>query len=367
MVLKRHIMKRIKGYVAVLIALFCLATVIRADELKVQDFYEDTGDLSGSFVPNQRKDMNGEVCALVKVVLPLEGAAFEGNVVGDVEFKAGEYWVYMTPGTKMLRIKHKTAYPTMIEFRDYGIPALESKTTYFLNISTPEIRTADVLFKVSPKESRLMVDNKEYALHNGSATIPLTIGEHTYLAIASGYDIETQTVVVNPSSTNKVIIELEAKEQNVATPQMAQPQVSSESVPEYSFGNDRNIKWTIRIDNSNPNQPLIKATAKIAKGYRLYAQDQPDYFQPLTFTLLYNNNPYEIEPIGDFVADKAYYNEFDDIFDVPVHYFVDTVTFTQRLRMLSPDWSIGVGIKGEVEDDRGNYKFDDFHEFHISN
>ena len=61
-------------------------------------------DLSAS--QYERKDLAGQACGLVKVQLAEEGAKFEGNVFGNVEYKTGEYWVYMTQGAYMLRIKH---------------------------------------------------------------------------------------------------------------------------------------------------------------------------------------------------------------------------------------------------------------------
>ena len=41
-------------------------------------------DLSAS--TNLRKDNNGEACALIKVMFPKAGAAFEGNLVGENVF-----------------------------------------------------------------------------------------------------------------------------------------------------------------------------------------------------------------------------------------------------------------------------------------
>lgn len=50
------------------------------------------------------KDLNGNVCSLIKIQLPVEGCAFEGNVV-RTSFKTSEYWVYVSPGTKSLLVK----------------------------------------------------------------------------------------------------------------------------------------------------------------------------------------------------------------------------------------------------------------------
>ena len=42
-----------------------------------------------------RKDNNGAPSGLVRVQLKEPDAQFSGNVLGNVEYKNGEYWVYM--------------------------------------------------------------------------------------------------------------------------------------------------------------------------------------------------------------------------------------------------------------------------------
>ena len=88
----------------------------------------------------ERRDLNGQPCALVKVILLLPDIGFEGNIVGNSDFKKGEYWVYLTGGTKKIKLKHASIPPMMIEFADFGIPAVESKSTYELVI---EVETDD--------------------------------------------------------------------------------------------------------------------------------------------------------------------------------------------------------------------------------
>lgn len=82
-----------------------------------------------------RLDLNERKCALVKLILLMPDIAVEGNVIGDCEFKKGEYWVYLTHGTKQMRIKHGNYLPAMIVFKDLGIPAVESACTYELIVS----------------------------------------------------------------------------------------------------------------------------------------------------------------------------------------------------------------------------------------
>ena len=58
-----------------------------AQELTVKSMAAAPMDLSAS--QYERKDFNGQACGLVKVQLAAAGAQFEGNVIGQVEYKTG--------------------------------------------------------------------------------------------------------------------------------------------------------------------------------------------------------------------------------------------------------------------------------------
>ena len=104
-------------------------------EVKVRSFYERTEDLSAR--TNRRFDLNDKACALVKVMCPTEGATFEGNVVGDTEFRTSEYWVYLAQGTKRMRV-HLPGQPTLqVEFSDFGVESVNSSVTYILEFKFP--------------------------------------------------------------------------------------------------------------------------------------------------------------------------------------------------------------------------------------
>ena len=104
-------------------------------EVTVRSFHELTNDLSAR--TNRRFDLNDEACALIKVMFPTEGASFEGNVVGDSEFRTSEYWVYLAQGTKRLRL-HLPGQPTiLVEFANFGVERVQSNVTYILEFKFP--------------------------------------------------------------------------------------------------------------------------------------------------------------------------------------------------------------------------------------
>ncbi len=84
-------------------------------------------------------DLNGEACALVKVVASADFAFSSPLGVVKRENKTGEVWLYLPKGSKLLTIKH----PQWGVMRDYRFSKpLESHVTYEMNLATPEVRLA---------------------------------------------------------------------------------------------------------------------------------------------------------------------------------------------------------------------------------
>lgn len=111
-----------------------LTLAVHAQELTIEGM-QVTNDLSASqFI---HLDLNKDTCGLVKVRLAETGASFEGNVIKPVEYKNGEYWVYMTKGSKELHIKHPKYVPVEVHFADFNIPRIKSSTTYKLTLLKP--------------------------------------------------------------------------------------------------------------------------------------------------------------------------------------------------------------------------------------
>lgn len=94
-------MKNLLRLVMVVIAQ-SLTITSYGQEIKVKSFSLQMEPMT---VPMQRKDNNGDVCALVKVIIPTAQASFEGSLIGNCEFKTSEYWCYLSPGSKNVEDK----------------------------------------------------------------------------------------------------------------------------------------------------------------------------------------------------------------------------------------------------------------------
>ena len=131
-------MKRI----LLLLPLLLCSLISQAQELKVKSFAQAAMDLSAS--THERKDLNGNACALVKVQLAREGATFKGNVMDDVAYKVSEYWVYMARGSRDMSITVPGFLPLEVNFAELSggsVARLEGKTTYILTIALPSSAT----------------------------------------------------------------------------------------------------------------------------------------------------------------------------------------------------------------------------------
>ena len=214
LLLKRYTYKAVIKYLLVIIAGVAVAGAGYAQTLSVESMTMEPMDLSASLYP--RVDRNGVKCALVKVQIPLEGMAFEGNVMGDVENKAGEYWVYLTAGTKFFNIKHRSVRPLMLSFADYKLGPLQAKTTYVLRLSAPASAatatpTQKVTFRLTPPQAILIIDDVEREVVGGTARVTLTHGNHRCSVSYPGYKAISEQIVVN-SGLTKRIYELDPKD-----------------------------------------------------------------------------------------------------------------------------------------------------------
>lgn len=183
--------------------------IVHAQKLTVEGMMS-TNDMSASLY--RKTDINGKPCALVKVQLATLGATFEGNVIAPVEYKTGEYWVYMTEGSRELHIKHPSFLPLEVHFADYDFKrGLQSLQTYKLVLVMPTgVQIVDDGFRylqlsVEPATASVYIDDKPQQLTNGAANIMLMRGTYTYRVEALGYQTESGIVEIGDQKLQKKI------------------------------------------------------------------------------------------------------------------------------------------------------------------
>lgn len=145
-------------------------------EIAVKSFAELPQDLAAR--TQEKQDANGNACALVKVVMPVQDVTFEGWVV-DQQYTPGEYWVYMPEGTSKVKIKHKDLMPLTYEFSE----KLMSKTTYQLVLEVNEVQKHFAFFQIKSnvKDCVLYIDNNRYEAKSGKVEVRLPNGTYDYV------------------------------------------------------------------------------------------------------------------------------------------------------------------------------------------
>ena len=191
-----------KWYLTIILSSLCLIG-IHAQKLNVESFIVKTNDITARTQP--RQDINGNDCALIKVQLAASGAEFGGNVVGNVSYNKSEYLVYMSEGSKRLSVKLEGYLPLEASFEDYGIKALEGKTTYVITISgasvarqieAPRIKTGWIILESEPSGASVYINN-EFVGNTPLNNYKQTYGTYQYRLESPNYHPATGTIELN--------------------------------------------------------------------------------------------------------------------------------------------------------------------------
>ena len=123
-------MNRIK-----LIFLFLfMSLAASAQRLAVESLKLRPNDLSARNVKNQRHDLNGKPCALLKVMVLDNITKCSSGNIGDIVTEGPVKMIYITSATPSIELSFQYHYPITINFADYGYKHLEGNSTYELNL-----------------------------------------------------------------------------------------------------------------------------------------------------------------------------------------------------------------------------------------
>lgn len=201
----------------ILISLAHVTTFAR--EIQVKSFETLSRDLTAR--TKRVDDLNGKMCALIKVVLPVEECKFEGDVVQQ-SFDVNEYLVYMPEGSKRLRIKCPGFETLQVELTTpEGDVGVKSGVTYSLKLSGYEDtglsnKPVDpganyLILDITPKTGlSVKVDGMLQTVDNGQVMTFLKYGTHSYAVEAEGYAPAQGTAVVGKDGNTTIQVHLES-------------------------------------------------------------------------------------------------------------------------------------------------------------
>ena len=193
---------------------FALGTF--AQELKIKSCTLASTDVTASSLENIRMDDVGDPCALVKILL-LDGISkVQGNVIGDIKEYSSEKWVYLSKGTKEIRIIPMHYKPLRVYFPDLGIDGVESKRTYVLDLVIQNMGAEPVdaggnfyALSVQPKNAVVTIDGVlQPSSSDGEYSAMLPYGTHTYKVEAGGYISKSGSFVVSSGDMTPISVSL---------------------------------------------------------------------------------------------------------------------------------------------------------------
>ncbi len=168
-----------------LLLLSMSSTLLAQPKISVKSFERKENDLTArTYAP--KKDQNGDVCAIIKVVTTQTGFTWDSDGLGIVaaEPKTGEYWIYVPYGAKRLTIQH----PQLGILRDYTYPLpIEKATVYILELTTAKVTTIVETEQIAsqwlvinsiPSGADIYIDEKPANQTPYQNELP--IGKHTY-------------------------------------------------------------------------------------------------------------------------------------------------------------------------------------------
>lgn len=98
----------------------------------IRNFVMVINDISARV--HEVKDSNNEPCALIKLQTNDDLVSVEGNLVRIEKQDSMEKWIYVTEGTKQVKLFFKRHLPVSLSVADYGMEELKGGTTYVLKI-----------------------------------------------------------------------------------------------------------------------------------------------------------------------------------------------------------------------------------------
>ena len=188
---------------------FFLFSQIFSQGFNVKEFKQNLNDGSAFQAP---MDAEGHPCGLIKVRTDNPDLQFKGDILGDVENKMNEYWVYVPQGSKQLTVNHPNFLPLVILFSDYDIE-ISSKATYLLTLEETKYKKekTGVTIIVKPEDAELCIDDVpvDNLSGNGFYQLYLPKGEHVCKVSRIGYRPNVQVVQTGKASQD-INVELES-------------------------------------------------------------------------------------------------------------------------------------------------------------
>lgn len=200
-----------RGFFLVVLFLtsFLSQRVYAQGKIEVASFNRMETDITAR-VTAPKRDQNGEVCALIRIVTTVKDLMFEPDALGITarENKPGEIWLYVPRGARRISIMHDK-YGVL---RNYFYPDIIDKSTVYemevrVNDGTShepvDTNTQLLVMRPDPADATIYIDDEKVPTEKGLFTATMKKGSHTYRVEAPMYASEAG--VVDVGSEQKIM------------------------------------------------------------------------------------------------------------------------------------------------------------------
>ena len=195
-----------KQYYIYLLFILLFPQYVFSQNITVKSFRKIENSMTAR-IDAPKKDRNGDVCAIIKIVTIQTGFSFEGDGAGVYasEYNAAEYWVWIGYGAKRLTLKH----PKYGILRDFQYPIPIEKATDYEMVLSLEMKIADIIdtsetkwlvITTEPPKSSVFINN----IFSGQGVVSKKIkpGISEYKVEAPYYHSFDSIVLIKNQNTN---------------------------------------------------------------------------------------------------------------------------------------------------------------------
>lgn len=260
--------------------------IVQADEFIVKEFKNEPQNLKAR--KNLRLDANDEPCALILIQTTVSDLGITANtfVVGDVDYKQGEYWLYVSEGTRRLSF-----FAPDIQKLDYPLPErIKGSEVYVLKLyiksdpTTKSLKNLGFLFvQSSPSQANIYIDGKPTGIQSPMQT-SLLEGTHAISITKPGYkQLDTVMKIISGETS---YLQYELKKETRAS--QIQPQSASSCDLHLEVTPSEGIE--VFINGESISYPLGGNRKLLKEGVNQVSVFKP-YHRPIDTTIHINSQP----------------------------------------------------------------------------
>ncbi|MCD4665089.1 MAG: PEGA domain-containing protein, partial [Bacteroidales bacterium] len=190
-------------------------------------------DISATRFP--KHDANDKLCALIKVISDIDQLGFESNlgIVGNIEKKTGEYWIYVSPGERKLSMWG----PNLLKY-NLNLSTLPKSGKVYQVVVTRKgegiksgFNTGFILLKTQPPGAKIWIDDEYRGITPFQQE--MTGGYYNYRVEKEMFYSKEGgfTVLVNETVTEDIVLDPNFGSLTVKTTPIPGAQISLDGVP----------------------------------------------------------------------------------------------------------------------------------------